>query len=191
MDKLHFLLCWYFSCIIALGFTVFLLIFVSFPHVISTQPVPEYQVFSALPSTATQQQVAIEKADGRAIIIENFYKRLNAPLQYHAETFVSVADKYGLDYRLLPAIAMQESGGGRVIPIDSYNPFGYGVYGDKVMRFPGWDDAIERVGRGIRTDYLDQGLTTPYLIMTKYTPPSLEKGGPWAINVSEFMEAMK
>ena len=42
----------------------------------------------------------------------------------------------GFDYRLLPAIAMQESTLCRSIPVDSHNCWGWGIYGDKVMLIP-------------------------------------------------------
>ena len=47
--------------------------------------------------------------------IELFFRvnRNNAPLADYAEKFVEVANKYGLDYRLLPAIATIESSGGK------------------------------------------------------------------------------
>ena len=120
-------------------------------------------------------------------IIEDFLKSYKSPLSPYSKNFIEVADKYNLNWRLLPAIAMQESGGGKKVIADSYNPFGYGIYGKLVTRFQSWEAAIERVGRGLREDYLNQGLKTPYQIMTKYTPPSLAKGNAWAKGVSSFI----
>ncbi len=99
--------------------------------------------------------------------------------------------KYGLDYKLLPSVAMQESNGGKKVIADSFNPFGYGIWGKQVKKFSSYEEAIERVGRGLREDYLDQGLDTPEKIMPKYTPPSVAKGGPWAKGVSSFMEELR
>ncbi len=131
------------------------------------------------------------QADARAKLIANFFKQYNSPLASVSQTFVDTADKYNLDYRLLPSIAMQESNGGQKVISDSHNPFGYGIYGDTVMRFASWEAAIERVGQGLRADYLDKGLKTPTQIMAKYTPPSLAKGGPWAKGVDYFMEELR
>ena len=36
----------------------------------------------------------------------------------------------------------------RVIPDNSYNCWGWGIYGALVTRFDSYDDAIETVGRG-------------------------------------------
>ncbi|OGE64897.1 hypothetical protein A3I48_01315 [Candidatus Daviesbacteria bacterium RIFCSPLOWO2_02_FULL_36_7] len=150
-----------------------------------------FKLYSALPNIETSVSDSIEAADGRAKIIENFFKGYKAPLSEHSQTFVAIADKYQLDYRLLPSIAMQESNGGKKVISESYNPFGYGIYGKLVVRFNSWDEAIERVGKTLRNDYLNQGLKNPTQIMAKYTPPSLEKGGTWAKGVSTFMEELR
>jgi len=100
-------------------------------------------------------------------------------------------DKYNLDYRLMPSIAMQESNGGKRVIKNSNNPFGYGIYGSLVLKFNSWEEGIERVGKGLREDYLNEGLTSPYAIMTKYTPSSVAKGNAWAKGVSSFMEELQ
>lgn len=161
-------------------------------HTKVVEPVSQdFKLYAALPQSNTQVSQIIDSSDARAKIIENFFKGYKAPLADSAESFVKVADKYNLDYRLLPSIAMQESNGGLRIIKNSNNPFGYGIYGSLVLKFPNWEEAIERVGKALREDYLNQGLKTPHQIMTKYTPPSLAKGGPWAKGVSTFMEELQ
>lgn len=129
--------------------------------------------------------------DNRADTLERFFQRYGSPLASHAKFFVEVADKYKLDYRLLPAIALQESGGGRYIPHNSYNAWGYAITETQTLGFLSWEQGIDRVARGIKTEYVDKGLVTPDQIMTKYTPASLEKGGAWAKGVSYFMGQMQ
>lgn len=153
--------------------------------------VQHFQLYAALPKSEASISDDIEYTDARAKIIEDFFTSYKSPLSNHSNTFIQVADKYNLDWRLLPSISMQESNGGKRIISDSYNPFGYGIYGKLVLRFQSWDEAIERVGRAIREDYLDEGLKTPNQIMAKYTPPSLKKGGAWAKGVSTFMEELR
>src|SRR3989338_9254173 len=80
-----------------------------------------FKLYSALPNIETSVSDSIEAADGRAKIIENFFKGYKAPLSEHSQTFVAIADKYQLDYRLLPSIAMQESNGGKKVISESYN----------------------------------------------------------------------
>lgn len=86
---------------------------------------------------------------------------------------------------------MQESNGGKKVIEGSKNPFGYGIYGGSVLSFDSFADAIGRVGKALREDYLNKGLTKPEQIMAKYTPPSLALGGPWAKGVSTFMEELR
>lgn len=150
-----------------------------------------FKLYTALPETESFISQEIVYADGRAKIIEDFFKNYKSPLSEQNQLFIEIADKYQLDYRLLPAISMQESNGGRKIIEGSYNPFGYGIYGISVIRFRSWEEAIERVGRALREDYLNQGLETPEQIMIKYTPPSLAKDGPWAKGVISFMEELR
>lgn len=182
--KIHLLAWWFVFAVIALLTTSLTLIYIS-RHQVVEPTSQNFRLYAALPSGVTESSDTIVKKDARALIVENFFTKYKAPLAHEAETFVEVADKYQLDYRLLPSIAMQESNGGKRVIKDSYNPFGYGIYGDKVTRFESWEQAIERVGRALREDYLNEGLTSPETIMTKYTPPSVESGA-WAKGVSTF-----
>ncbi len=150
-----------------------------------------YQLYQALPQTQTQIADQITHQDGRSRVIEAFFEGYKSQLTIYSKTFIEVADKYQLDYRLLPAIAMQESNGGRKIPKDSNNPFGFGIYGSTLVKFSSWEEGIETVGKALRENYLNHGLHTPEQIMAKYTPPSLAKGGPWAKGVTQFMEELR
>lgn len=150
-----------------------------------------FKLYAALPQSTNSISDEINHADGRAKIIENFFSGYKSPLYAYSSSFVEVADKYQLDWRMLPSIAMQESNGGKRVIKNSFNPFGYGIYGGLVVKFQSWDEAIERVGRALRDDYLNRGLKTPTQIMAKYTPPSLAKDGAWAKGVSSFMEELR
>jgi len=150
-----------------------------------------YVLFSSLPATVSDIRTAVEMGDARPVIVENFLDLYDSPITSYAKLMVEVSDKYGFDFRLLPAISMVESGGGKAIPEGSYNAWGYGIYGDQVIRFSNWGEAIEKVAYGLKVDYIDHGLDTPEEIMPKYAPPSVEKGGPWAKAVSTFMDQMR
>ena len=127
-------------------------------------------------------------ADSRVANLKQFFRTHNSPLYDYAEFIVQTSDKYQFDYRLLPAIAMQESTLCRNIPKNSYNCWGWGIYGDTVTRFSTYEEAIETVGKGIRKNYIDNGLTTTTQIMEKYTPSS---NGGWARAVNNFMKALE
>lgn len=188
--KTNFVAAWFGTAFFSLIFCLSLLFYTSLEvTVLPSQQ--NFKLYAALPEDNFESTQEVEKRDARAKIIEDFFKGYGAPLAEFADTFVTVADKYGLDYRLLPAISMQESNGGKRIIPSSKNPFGYGIYGDNVLKFATFEDAIERVGRGLKEDYLDKGLTDPNKIMAKYTPPSVEIGGPWAKGVNTFMQELQ
>ena len=124
-------------------------------------------------------------ADGRAANLKAFFRKYNSPLYDKADYIVKISDKYHFDYRLIPAIAMQESTLCKFIPDNSYNCWGYGIYGDTVTRFSSYEEAIDTVGQGIKTNYLDKGLLTASEIMRKYTPSS---NGSWARGVNTVLD---
>lgn len=116
----------------------------------------------------------------KASKIEKFYYTYyyNPPLAPYALDFVKAAEYYGLDYRLLPAISMVESTGGRFL-FRKNNPFGWGKWG-----YDTFTDAIYDVSRGMRVGYYNSGLTDPLRIAFKYNPDTPKQWGP---KVKRFM----
>ena len=104
--------------------------------------------------------------------LEKFFEAQKSPLKDDADTFVRVAEKYDLDYRLLPAISCMESSCGKRMLPNSYNPFGWGIYGKNAIYFKSFEEAIETVGKGISEKYVSKGLDTPEKIAPVYTPPN-------------------
>lgn len=130
----------------------------------------------------------IKTSDGRGANLKAFLRKYNSDLYDHTDKIIEVSDKYGFDYRLLPAIAMQESSLCRLIPENSFNCWGWGIYGTTVTRFESYDEAIETVAKGIKEHYIDEGLVTASAIMAKYTPSSK---GSWQHGVNTFMKALE
>lgn len=146
-----------------------------------------YQIYSALPPNSQPLKTEILGLNVRVESIENFLKTYGSPLVPFSEFIVSTSDKYGLDYRLLPAVAMQESNLCKKAPANSFNCWGYGIYGGKILTFSGFEEAIETVARGLSKNYTAQGLLTPKEIMSKYTPSNT---GNWAYAVEYFMQKL-
>jgi len=144
--------------------------------------------YSHLPYQPYSYQSSVKLADGRVANLKHFFRKYNSPLYDYAELIVSVSDKYGFDYRLLPAIAMQESNLCRYIPENSHNCWGWGIYGNQVIRFSSYEEAIEKVAAGIKKEYIDKGLVTASMIMKKYTPSS---PGTWARGVNTFLRMLE
>lgn len=136
--------------------------------------------------TAVKYNVETKTVD-REAVLEKFFDKYSSPLKGHADTFVKVADKYGMDYRLLPAISCQESSCGKKLIPGTYNPFGWGIYGSHYIAFKDYDEAIETVGKGMKDNYISRGFDTPEKIEPIYTPPS---HGHWMSGVNYFMKEM-
>ena len=144
--------------------------------------------YAALPTTQNVLSATIYADDGgKTEKIRLFLAKYNSPLEPHAQDIVNAAEEYGLDHRLIPAIAMQESGLCKTIPDNSYNCWGFGIYGGKVTRFSDYKEGIYTVTKALAVRYKDQGLVTPEQIMTMYTPNS---NGSWAKSVNHFMDQL-
>ncbi len=144
--------------------------------------------YSALPSDSVNLSDNIVTKEGRIEIVRQFLAKYNSPLEGYATDIVQIADKYDLDFRLIPAIAMQESNLCKKIPTGSHNCWGFGIYGTKVTRFENYPEAIETVTKTLATKYKQRGLITPDEIMSMYTPSS---DGSWARSVNHFMAKMQ
>jgi hypothetical protein len=140
--------------------------------------------YAALPTSQNTFVANISEQDGRVEKIRQFLQRYNSPLEPYAQDIVEAADEYGLDYRLIPAIAMQESNLCLKIPAGSYNCWGFGIYGNTVHRFSDYKEGIYTVTKTLATKYKNRGLVTPEEIMTMWTPSS---NGSWAHSVNHFM----
>ncbi len=94
----------------------------------------------------TKEVVSIEdQRKEHADVINKFFKDRNMPLSGSGMTFVLVAEKYGLDWRLLPAIGVRESSGGKAAC--GYNAFGWGSC--KLHNFNSYEEAIESLGKNL------------------------------------------
>lgn len=156
-------------------------------------PSHSYSLFTAVPEEGQVLGQQINMADGRAAILREFLQTYRSPLSDHAEKFIEVADKYQLPWTLLPAICGKESGFGKVVPLGSYNCFGWAVYTNQSTgtTFANWEDAIEKVGKGLKRDYFDKGLTTLEQIERYYTPISANRDNSWRGDVAYFQQELE
>lgn len=144
-----------------------------------------------IPLSDTGLKTAVQTADARTFIVANFLERHSSPLEpydHFGRVLVETADRYDLDYRLLPAIMMQESNLCKSIPAGSYNCLGFGVHARGTLGFENYEAGFDRAAREIKERYIDIGLTTPEEIMTKYTPSS---NGSWAFSVNQWIVEME
>jgi hypothetical protein len=128
-------------------------------HIYKVTQVLAFVPFMAIPSISvashigsletkpvTKVEVSVEDIrKEHAQAIDSFFKGRNMPLAGTGMTFVLVAEKYGLDWRLLPAISIRESSGGK--EACNYNVFGWGSC--KLHNFNSYEEAIEALGKNL------------------------------------------
>lgn len=147
------------------------------------------QVYASLPPQLPTISDQIGAQDARPELIRQYLSYYNSPLTPYADDIVKASDEYRLDYRLITAIAQQESNLCKVIPPGSYNCWGWGINSQSNLGFDSFQDGIETVSKGLRTQYLDKGFGSVTEIMSKYNP--ISPGGAWASGVSEFMDQIE
>ena len=126
----------------------------------------------------------IKVNDSRVIVLREFLAKNDSPLTNFASVFVENADKYNLNWRLVAAICGLESSFGKQIPYNSYNGWGWGIYGDNIIRFSSWEEGIQTVSQGLRKNYIDRlGTDDVYAIGRWYASSPT-----WAQRVSYIMQ---
>jgi hypothetical protein len=135
---------------------------------------------SVVTGSAIFKQESIEKTDYRSEKLRKFLEEYDSELSPYARQFVKYADEYGLDWRLLPAIAGIESTFGKQMIDGTYNAYGWA--GGK-YRFASWEDSIATISKSLKDDYLEKGAVTLFQIAHRYCPPSTT----WRYKVVYFM----
>lgn len=148
-----------------------------------------FKFYAALPAIFGSENSQIITGDARPYILQRFILKYykESPLLPFTQYLVDTSDQYNLDFRLLTAIAMQESNLCKRIPEGSRNCWGHGIYGDKVLRYDSYEEAILDVSKTL-SKYALKGRLQPEEIMQLYTPSS---NGSWAFAVRKFMDIMK
>lgn len=149
---------------------------------------PSISANTARPSAALAvAQSTDTEPYNRTVLLRDFLKSYNSPLSPYASDFINEANKNGLDWKLVAAIAGVESYFGQQIPYNSYNGWGYGVYGNNVRNFESWPDGIAVVSKALRVDYLDNwGATNVYEIGAIYAADPA-----WANKVTHFINLIE
>jgi len=115
----------------------------------------------------------LTKKQAYADAIDAYYAKYNLPLEGMGMKMVEAAEEHGLpDWRLLPAIGMQESTGGKFAC--NYNPFGWASC---EVEFNSFEEAIDTVawnlgGNNPNTAQYYQGEDTEG-ILGVYNPPHI------------------
>lgn len=194
MSKLILCFSWFVLAMVTYTTAASLLYVIKQKHEIAVIPsqIP-VTTSSTLPTNASPQGISsiVESSDARPYIVAAFLDRYKSPMKpydHFGQFIVETADKYGVDYRLIPAIMMQESNLCKNAPEGSFNCLGFGIHKRGTLEFDSYEASIERATRELKANYIDRGLTTPEKIMTKYTPSS---NGSWAESVNQWIAEME
>jgi len=151
-----------------------------------------YSIYSSNPLVLQQSAINIYSRDSRAQKINEVFKMFNCPLEGMGDVFVYEADKNNIPWWLAASVAFQESSCGKNTPkvdgMETYNAWGWAVYGGMAFSFDNWVRGIETVSRYFSKYFISQGITDPCEIMKIYTPPS---SGSWCEGVNHFAEIIR
>jgi hypothetical protein len=200
MKHFFFVYVWVLMTIVTIGGSIF---YLQAQHQAKSLAATKATPVGAIASSQVAQEIpaatgevkgistVIDAEDARTEILANFLKRHDSPLtpyDEYAKKLVAIADKYQLDFRLLPAIAMQESNLCKKIPEGTYNCLGFGITATTTLGFDNYETSFDRAAKALKNNYVNQGRITPEMIQKKYTPSS---NGSWAHSVNQWMTEMR
>lgn len=123
--------------------------------------------------------------DDRVVKMNQVLTAYKSPMAGLEKELIATAEKYGLDWTLLAAIAGTESAFGRRMPHQCINPYGWGIYGSNRLCFESFEKAIEGVGKGLGTKYNTSSLES---IARTYNKVSTDG---WTRHTRFFMNKIK
>ena len=122
--------------------------------------------------------------DNRVKALKNIFNKYSSPLSDYADTFVTEADKYGVDWKLLPAISGLESSFGLYLMPGSYNGYGWG---GGYIYFKDWKDGITTINKTLRENYMDKWKATDVWSIG----PIYAESKTWSVRVNSFMNEIE
>ncbi len=126
--------------------------------------------------TTQEDESRIEKAE----VIDNYFASKGAPLSGYGLKFVKEAEKNSLDWRLLPAIAMRESTGGKFACTNAKAPNNSFGWHSCKRGFDSVEESIEYISKTISGNNKNakayrEDMTTEEILKT-YNPDSIVPG---------------
>ena len=132
----------------------------------------------------------LKTSNPKILAMRKFLLDYNSPMYGYSEVFVTEAEKYDLDWRLVASISGVESAFGNLIPNGTNNGWGWrGGPAGAYSIFPTWKEGIQTITRGLALGY---GITlTPFDIEQAYCPPCYANPAhAWANGVTRFMNEL-
>ena len=157
------------------------------PQKTKPQDTKRYSIYASKPLTIKTTTTSIYSKDSRAQKINEVYKIYNCPMEGLGDVMVYEADKNNIPWWLVASVSFQESGCGKKTPkvggMETYNAWGWAVYGGMAFSFDNWVRGIETVSKYFSDRFYSRGITDLCEIMKTYTPPS---NGSWCEGVNHF-----
>ena len=125
----------------------------------------------------------LSSTDIRVKALKNVFEKYNSPLVDEASSYVALADKNGVDWKLLPAISGLESSFGKRLMPNSYNAYGWG--GGHIY-FDSWEQGIDTITKALSQKYYARGADTVWTI-----GPIYAESPTWAVRVNSFMQKIE
>lgn len=126
---------------------------------------------------------SVSSEDIRVKALTKVFEKYNSPLAQEAQSYVELADKNGVDWKLLPAISGLESSFGKRLMPNSYNAYGWG--GGHIY-FDSWAHGIDTITKALSEKYYARGATTVWTI-----GPIYAESPTWAVRVDSFMQSIE
>lgn len=159
------------------------------PQIVSLQQnIAFSDLFAKDEASVIDKEAEIRKL--RAEAIDGYYKERDMPLEGYGMKMVLEAEKNDLDWRLLPAISVRESTGGKqACKKVKFSAFGWGSC---KINFKSYDESIEVIARNLggnnpKTAHHYDDKTTAE-ILRAYNPPSIVKD--YVPQVLKIMESI-
>jgi|SRR6516165_3022878 hypothetical protein len=129
-----------------------------------------------------------------SITADQLNTHLGGAFAGQGQAFIDAANRYGIDPVLLASISMFETGNGTSHMVQTKNNPA-GIWDSKAgayRTFSSLDDGLDFTARNLKTNYINQGLTTPEQIGPKYAPPGASNdpnntNASWPANVRANM----
>jgi len=119
----------------------------------------------------------------KKLVMSRVLNRYDSPLLRSVDSFLSTCVLYELDCYLLPSIAGLESTFGKQVLYGSNNPFGWG---NGLILFESWDQAIDTVGKGLKENYINKGAESVEQIGSIYATSKT-----WSSRITYFMNVFE
>ncbi len=145
------------------------------PNGVQDMAIRATEVVLAQKNTEDEAEIAAKILKIKADAIDSYFESKGMPLAGHGEKMVIEAEKNGLDWRLLAAISVRESTGGKFkCKGATFSSFGWGSC---KINFDSHDEEIETVARNLggnnpKTARHYAGKTVKGILQA-YNPPSI------------------